>query len=123
VPVAGINVSAAAMLIGVALNYLVPEKVFTWVTSIALIGTLWTWIIIMVSHAGYRRAIAAGRAQPVAFRMPGAPAANWLVVAFLLAVAALLWLDPNTRVALYVAPFWFGLLWLAFSWLSRRTAD
>ncbi len=123
VPVAGINVSVAAMLVGVALNYLVPGEVFTWVTSIALIGTLWTWIIIMVAHAGYRRAVAAGRVQPVAFRMPGAPAANWLVVAFLLAVAALLWLDPNTRVALYVAPFWFGLLWLGFSWLSKRTAD
>ena len=123
VPVAGINVSVAAMLVGVALNYLVPEEVFTWVTSIALIGTLWTWIIIMVAHAGYRRAVAAGRVQPVSFRMPGAPAANWLVVAFLLAVAALLWLDPDTRVALYVAPFWFGLLWLGFSWLSRRTAD
>ena len=39
------------MLIGVVLNYLVPERVFTIVTSVALIGTLWTWGVILVSHA------------------------------------------------------------------------
>lgn len=122
VPLAGVHASAAAMVIGVILNYVVPKEVFTWVTSIALIGTLWTWIIIMVAHAGYRRAVAQGRVRAVPYRMPGWPVANWAVVAFLLAVAALLVLDADTRVALYVAPFWFALLWLGFSRLSRRTA-
>jgi len=37
---AGIHVSAAFMLLTVILNYLVPKEVFTWVTSITLIGTL-----------------------------------------------------------------------------------
>ena len=35
VPAAGIHASAAVMLLGVVLNYLVPERVFTMVTSIA----------------------------------------------------------------------------------------
>ncbi|MBV9723867.1 MAG: amino acid permease [Gammaproteobacteria bacterium] len=123
VPVAGVTASAAVMLIGIILNYIVPKEVFTWVTSIALIGTLWTWIIILVAHAGYRRAVLEGRARAVAYRMPGWPVANWLVVAFLLGVAAMFSLDPDTRVALYVAPFWFGLLWVGYSRLKRRTAD
>jgi AAT family amino acid transporter/D-serine/D-alanine/glycine transporter len=114
VPAAGIHLSAAALLLVVVLNYLVPEKAFTWVTSIALVGTLWTWGIIMVAHANYRRAVAAGRAAVAPFRMPGAPYANWAVVAFLLAVSAMLALDSGTRVALYVAPFWFGLLWIGY---------
>jgi AAT family amino acid transporter/D-serine/D-alanine/glycine transporter len=46
--------------------------------------------------------------------MPGAPYANWAVVAFLLAVTVMLALDRGTRVALYVAPFWFALLWLGY---------
>src|SRR6266513_1957656 len=62
VPAAGIHVSAAFMLLTVILNYLVPKEVFTWVTSITLIGTLWTWGIIMLSHRNYRRAVQAGRA-------------------------------------------------------------
>ena len=122
VPAAGIHASAAVMLIGVALNYLAPERVFTIVTSVALIGTLWTWGVILVSHANYRRAVAAGRRPAAPFRMPGAPLANWLVLAFLVLVAALLWQQPDTRVALYVAPFWFGLLCAGYGLLRGRGA-
>lgn len=114
VPAAGIHASAAVMLLGVLLNYLVPERVFTMVTSIALIGTLWTWGIILVAHARYRRAVAAGRAAAAPFRMPGAPLANYLVLAFLVLVTVMLWRDPDSRVALYVAPVWFALLALGY---------
>lgn len=110
VPAAGIHASAALMLIGVVLNYLVPDKVFTWVTSVALVGTLWTWGIILVAHLGYRRAADAGRLPAVKFRMPGAPFTNWLVLAFLVLVTVMLGFTEDTRVALYVAPIWFALL-------------
>jgi amino acid transporter, AAT family len=120
VPAAGIHASFAVMLIGVALNYLVPERVFTIVTSVALVGTLWTWGIIMVAHARYRSAVAAGRLPAAPFRMPGAPVINWLVLAFLLFVAVMLKQQPDTRVALYVAPVWFGILIVGYLALRRR---
>ena len=120
VPAAGIHASAAVMLIAVFLNYVVPKEVFTWVTSVTLIGTLWTWGIIMISHLGYRRAVREGRVAPSTFRMPGAPVTNWIVVAFLLFVTAMLSLDPGTRVALYVAPAWFGVLALGYVRARRQ---
>jgi amino acid transporter, AAT family len=120
VPAAGVHLSAFVMLIGVALNYVVPKNVFAWVTSVSLIGTLWTWIIILVAHMKYRRAVAEGRAKAVSFRMPGAPFVNWAVILFLLIVAAMFALDPDTRVALYVAPFWFGLLGFAYYSRARQ---
>jgi AAT family amino acid transporter/D-serine/D-alanine/glycine transporter len=123
VPAKGINVSAAVMLIAVALNYAVPEKAFVYVTSISTIGTLWTWGIIMVAHRNYRRAVAAGSARASPFRMPGAPYANWVVIVFLLAVTAMLGLDDDTRVALYVAPVWFGLLGLGYLWSKPQPAQ
>jgi AAT family amino acid transporter len=119
VPAAGVHASAAVMLIGVVLNYLVPKEVFTWVTSISLIGTLWTWIIIMYSHSKYRQAVEQKRAPGVTYRMPFWPIANWAVIIFLLIVAAMFTLDADTRVALYVAPFWFGLLGVGY-YLGRR---
>ncbi len=100
VPAAGIHVSAALMLIGVVLNYVVPEEVFTWVTSIALVGTLWTWVMIMLAHKNYRARVRRGQAAGVSYRMPGWPVANWLAIAFLLIVTAMLSLTPGTRVAL-----------------------
>jgi AAT family amino acid transporter/D-serine/D-alanine/glycine transporter len=121
VPAAGIHASALVMLLGVALNYLVPKEVFTWVTSIALIGTLWTWGVILVSHRNYRLAVKAGRVAAAPFRMPCAPYANWTVLAFLVAVTVMLWPDRDTRVALFVAPFWFALL--AIGYTLRRVPD
>jgi amino acid transporter, AAT family len=120
VPAAGIHASAAVMLIAVVLNYVVPKEVFTWVTSITLIGTLWTWGIIMVAHRNYRRAVQSGTVAAAPFRMPLAPLANYLVLAFLLGVTAMLWPDKDTRVALYVAPFWFGLLGVCYALRRRR---
>jgi AAT family amino acid transporter/D-serine/D-alanine/glycine transporter len=108
------------MLIGTVLNYFVPKQVFTWVTSISLVGTLWVWIIIMYSHMKYRSAVIEGRARAVSFKMPGWPVINWAVIAFLLIVAGMFWLDPDTRVALYVAPFWFALLGIAYYLGVRR---
>jgi AAT family amino acid transporter/D-serine/D-alanine/glycine transporter len=121
VPATAVNVSAGVMLIGVVLNYLVPEDVFTWVTSIALVGTLWTWVMIMLAHRNYRICVKQGRASAVSYRMPGAPIVNWAVIAFLIAVGALLWLTPGTRVALYVAPAWFALLGIGYYMSTSRS--
>jgi AAT family amino acid transporter len=122
VPAKGINVSVVVMLVAVILNYAVPEKAFIYITSISTIGTIWTWGIIMIAHRNYRIAVAAGRAKASPFRMPGAPWANWLVLAFLFAVTCMLGLDEDTRVALYVAPVWFGLLAIGYVWSRPQPA-
>uniref|UniRef100_UPI003F493568 amino acid permease n=1 Tax=Cupriavidus yeoncheonensis TaxID=1462994 RepID=UPI003F493568 len=114
VPSTAVTFSAILMGAGVVLNYVVPDEAFVWITSISLVSALWTWSIIMIAHLGYRKAVAAGRAKAVSFKMPCAPLANWLVVAFMVVVAGLLALDPETRVALYVAPIWFALLGIGY---------
>ena len=108
------------MLIGVVLNYLVPEQVFVWIISVATIGALWTWGIILVAHLGYRKAVAEGRAAPSTFRMPGAPVANWISLGFILLITVFLALDPDTRVALYVAPVWFAILAIGYQ-MTRKS--
>jgi AAT family amino acid transporter/D-serine/D-alanine/glycine transporter len=75
----------------------------------------------MVAHRNYRRAVAAGRLPASSFRMPGAPIANWLVLAFLVGVIPTFWFNDDNRVALYVAPVWFGLLWIGYA-VSRARA-
>jgi AAT family amino acid transporter len=123
VPAAGVTASAMMMLIGVALNYIVPERVFVYVTSISLVGSLWTWALIVIAHLGYRKAVATGEIRRVAYRMPGSPYTNWFVVAFLVLVAILLSLDEGTRVALYVAPVWFALLGIGYQIARPRAAQ
>ena len=80
----------------------------------ALVGSLWTWGMIMFAHLGFRRAVAAGRIKASSFRMPGAPFTNWVVLGFLAMVAIFLGIDAGTRVALYVAPIWFAILAIGY---------
>ena len=110
IPAIGVAASTGAMLVGVALNYVVPKQVFVYVTSVSLVGSVWTWAMIVIAHLGYRKAIARNEKPPVAYRMPGSPYTNGFAIAFLVGVAMLLSLDQDTRIALYVAPVWFAIL-------------
>lgn len=123
VPSAAVTFSAILMGAGVVLNYVVPEEAFVWITSVSLVSALWTWSIIMIAHLRYRKAVAAGRARAVAFRMPGAPVINVVVVAFMIVVSGLLALDPGTRVALYVAPIWFALLGVGYKYARNARSS
>ena len=119
VPVRGVTASFLLMLIGVGLNYAVPDRVFVWLTSIALTGTLCTWLMIMLAHRRYRIVVKRGLAEPVAFRMPGAPFSNWFVIGFLCLVVVMMGIDPQTRIALYVAGPWFAILAVSYLYLRR----
>jgi L-asparagine transporter-like permease len=56
---------------------------------------------------------AKGKNSPT-FKMPGAPITNWIVLIFLAIVIVMIGIDKDARVALYVAPFWFGLLIIGY---------
>lgn len=118
VPYAGILVTVAIYVAGVVLNYLVPSSVFEIVLNIASLGILSTWGFIVVCQMQFRRAVARGEAEPVTFRMPGAPVTSWLTLAFLVCVLVLMAFDyPNGTwtvastpiVALLLVAGWYGV--------------
>jgi AAT family amino acid transporter len=110
VPAVGLVVSFAVMLIGVAINYFIPERAFTYITSIATICGLFVWGMIVFTHLRYRRHVNTGRLPEGKFRMPATPVANWFVLGFLAMVLVLLAFNKDTVIALYVAPVWVAIL-------------
>jgi amino acid transporter, AAT family len=123
IPAHAVTLSAAVMLVGVALNYVVPAKAFIYITSTATAGAMWTWGVIVVSHLAYRRRVAAGKLPASPFRMPGSPVTNWIVVAFLSFVTVLLAVNPSQRVALYAGAVWAVAILVAYAIQSRRRAQ
>ena len=119
VPSRCLAVSVTMMLVGVLLNYLVPSEIFAYAMTGVLALLIWTWGTIVVSHLGYRRAVQAGAKPAVGFRLPGAPATNWIVLAFLGAVIVVMALDPGMRIAFYGASVWFAAL--AAIYLVRKS--
>jgi AAT family amino acid transporter len=57
------------LLLGVLLNYLVPEKVFVWVTSIATFGAIWTWVMILLAQLKFRKGLSASERAGLKYRM------------------------------------------------------
>lgn len=110
VPAAGLALSAGVMGIGVVVNALAPDRAFTYITSVATFGGLWTWGVIVVCQMRYRRAADAGLVQASPFRMPGAPWTGRIALGFLAFVTVLLACSADTRVAVYAAVVWALLL-------------
>jgi len=102
------------MLIGVAINYFIPERAFTYITSIATVCGLFVWGMIVFTHLCYRREVNAGRLPESQFRMPATPAANWFVLAFLAMVLVLLAFNKDTAIALYVTPVWVAIMVIGY---------
>jgi amino acid transporter, AAT family len=114
VPRRAVQLSCIALLFGVLLNYLVPAKVFVWVTSIATFAAIWTWTIVLLTQMKFRRSLSATQRERLAFRMPFYPYSSWLALAFLALVIGLMAYFPDTRVALIIGPLWLVLLTALF---------
>ncbi|RAJ69094.1 AAT family amino acid transporter [Streptomyces sp. Amel2xB2] len=117
-PAFGITASVLLMGVGVVLNYLVPEKAFAYVTSVATAAGIWTWMMILCSHIRYRRALRAGLLRRSPFPAPGGAVASAVALAFLLMVTCLIAYDSEARISLYVGAVWAVLL--AGGWFRLR---
>ena len=98
------------VLLGVLLNYLVPARVFVWVTSIATFGAIWTWTIVLITQMKFRQGLNDTERDRLILRAPFYPYASWMALAFLMLVIALMAYFPDTRIALFVGPLWLVLL-------------
>ena len=112
VPVRGVLVTIFFLLLGVLMNYLVPERIFGMIMSILAFNTVWTWGTVLVAHWRFHRR----QPEPLAFRLRLWPASSLLALAFLAFVLVMLGYSPDTRVALYVGVAWVVLLTVAY-WL------
>lgn len=65
-------VMMVALLIAVLLNYLMPEKVFLVIASLATFATVWVWIMILLAQIGFRKKLGAEGRSQIKFPLPGA---------------------------------------------------
>ncbi|MEC0182423.1 amino acid permease [Paenibacillus peoriae] len=109
VPSNALMFSSVIILIAIILNYVMPEGVFTLITSVSTVCFLFVWGIIVISHLRYRRT-RPELARRNTFKLPLYPLSNYVVLAFLVFVLVILALAEDTRVALFVTPVWFILV-------------
>lgn len=118
-PYVGISVSAAAMVIGVIVNIISPDKAFAYITSVS---TIFVWGMILICHLIYRARVTRGQLPANDYRLPGAPVSTALALGFLGLVTVLLFFTESGRTAMIVGLVWAALVsagYLALTKLGR----
>jgi AAT family amino acid transporter len=119
VPSRALALISIGITLGIVINLASPESAFGLLVAIATCTVLWAWTVILVCHLRFRSAVRGGRLPGHDFKMPGAPITNWITLALIALVVALLARDPGTRIALYVGAGWAVLLLISYALLNR----
>ncbi|MEV6314025.1 amino acid permease [Streptomyces sp. NPDC051776] len=93
VPFGGILLTAAFGVVGVFLNFVMPEDAFELVLNFASIGIIGTWSMIMICSLLFWTRSKEGRVTRPDYRLPWAPYTQLVTLAFLAAVLVLMWMD------------------------------
>ena len=110
VPKNAILASVAFMLIGVLLNYFVPGKAFTYVTSVGTFAGLFAWFMIILAQMGFRKKLPLEKVKNLKFRMVLFPYSSYITIAFLALVFVAMCINPDTLVAAILGPLWLVIL-------------
>ncbi|BAD56074.1 amino acid permease [Nocardia farcinica] len=121
VPWMTVVIMTVTLLVGVLLNYLIPDKVFLIIASIATFATIFVWLMILLAHYRSRRRMSAEETAALRFPVPFWPYGQLITIAFLVFVVAMIAFDADSRVALVVGAVWLALLWLAYRRWVRPT--
>lgn len=93
VPYGGILLTGVVGIMGVFLNWLLPEAAFEIVLNLSGIGTVAAWAAIMLCHWKFVRHASRGDFERPALRLWCAPVSNAVTLVFLVLVIALIGLD------------------------------
>ncbi|EJL92970.1 gamma-aminobutyrate permease-like transporter [Pseudomonas sp. GM102] len=119
VPWLTVVVMSSALLLGVLLNYLIPENVFLLIASVATFATVWVWLMILFTQVAMRRSMSAEQVAQLKFPVPFWPYAPMAAIAFMLFIFGVLGYFPDTQAALMVGVVWIVLLVLAYlTWVK-----
>ena len=118
VPVAGLAVSAAATAVCVVVNYVMPGEAFELLMMLVVAALVINWGMISLTHLKFRSRMDA-QGRRTAFRSPLYPFANYLCLAFMAGILAIMYLTPGMSLAVLVAPVWIALL-AGVYWLRLR---
>jgi proline-specific permease ProY len=109
-----------ALLVAVLLNYLIPEKVFLVIASLATFATVWVWIMILLSQIAFRKTLSAAEAAALKFTLPGGAKVAGFAILFLFFIIALIGYFPDTRISLYVGACWIVLLVVGYKLMQIK---
>lgn len=114
VPYAAVLFSSFFVAIVVILNKLLPGQLFNYFMSIATIGALINWIMILITHIKFRQKLGPERVAKLTYTLPGYPYVNYVGVAYFLVIAGAMMTMKDFRLADMIAPLWVLIIYIGY---------
>ncbi|MBP2642749.1 MAG: gamma-aminobutyrate permease-like transporter [Firmicutes bacterium] len=113
IPAAGVLVSSGFTLLVVIMNYLMPDKVFMYLISIAVGAAVVSWTIIIVTNLKFRK-VKKDQTDELKCKTPGHPYTHYICLAFLAMIVVLMTQIDDMMMVVYILPVWIIIMWISF---------
>ena len=122
-PMGALWFSAAGLGVAVLMAILFPATAFVYMFGVSLFGGLFAWLLIFISHIGFRRQWRERGQRPPFMMLPLFPLTTIAGGAAVLAILLSTWWVPGMRIALEAGVPWIVLVTLFyFSWARHHRA-
>lgn len=119
VPVASLAVSGGATALCVLINYLMPGEALQMLMMLVVSALVINWAMISFTHLKFRRSMDR-QSRRALFPSWGYPLTNYLCLAFMAGILAIMLVTPGMRMSVLLIPAWLGLLGALYFLLGRR---
>jgi aromatic amino acid transport protein AroP len=119
VPMLAIGLSALVTALCVVVNYAIPAKALEMLMALVVAALVINWAMISLAHLKFRAAKQREGITP-AFKALWHPFANYLCLAFMVAILAGMYMIPPLRASVMAIPCWLALLWGCYHIKKRR---
>ena len=120
VPLQALLLSSAGIALATVLSVVAPKSAFILMVAISSFGAMFTWLMIFVTHYGFRRARARAGTPPPRFQMRGFPVTTLLGATLMAAVLLTTAFTDAFRLTLVFGVPFLALLCAIYGLRQRR---
>lgn len=120
VPKSAILVSATTVLIGVAVNYIFPEKAILYLLYVVTGSVLIVWFMILLTQLYFRKYKAKTNGE-IAYKLRFTPYSTLFAMAVLVFISGVMLEMDDMRTSVYVIPLWILILSIIYVFTKAKT--
>lgn len=120
VPVMTTVILVIVLIIGAALNVVLPDRVFEIVAALATFATVYVWLMILLAHLFSRRKMSATEIAALGYKVPLWPWGQYFAIGFIaFTFGIMVWL-PEYHLALAVGIGFLAVMTLMYFTCAKR---
>ena len=123
VPIFTTTVMLGVLVIGVVINFLIPERVFLVIAALATFATVFVWLMILLAHLASRTGDQAPSNKDLTYPVPLWPWGQYFALAMVVITIIMMMFSDDTRLALVVGVAWTALMSVVWVVRGRQTYE